>query len=103
MISSRLRIDVVYDRRQELPNEQRLAIERVFEDADELANEESLEILIEEGSFTDSAWQPRWRGFRNTGTRRYTSGPNKVNLTVKWEELRLAAAKHLKLWPIDRA
>ena len=45
------KIEVVFDRWQNLPNDQRLEIERIFEDAEALANEEGLKTLIEEGQF----------------------------------------------------
>ena len=45
------KIEVVFDRWQNLPDDQRLQIERIFEDAEALANEEGLKTLIEEGQF----------------------------------------------------
>lgn len=45
------RVEVVFDRWQGLPDEQRTEIERVFEDAEDMANEEGLRALIDEGQF----------------------------------------------------
>lgn len=45
------KIDVVYDKWQELPDKQRVSIERQFEDAEELNSEQGIQALVDECAF----------------------------------------------------
>lgn len=55
------RVDVVYDKWQLLPDQQRVAIERLFEDAEELNSEQGIQALVDECAFHGIDICDEWR------------------------------------------
>lgn len=54
------RIDVIYDKWQQLPDTKRVAVETLFEDAEELSNEQGIQALIDEGNFHNVDLAAEW-------------------------------------------